>query len=306
MNTNTTNSCEGCDSPLVFDLLKSYDDPNLLVNSTCSIESSFYMSDPNHYAMLEKLNDGAPCKLSRLQIDSNTIASKITLIDFPIGNYILNINGHNAMTAKILTSDNCVNYIFDFESIKSHLLEISIEVYRSVDEPVIDGRQNYLNLGKIDCANIICDLNKLVNTSYQIQIDGYYKENNEWIFGSKCQLVYPNNSYNLIFNHPTDCFDIYMTDIQPNAYGKFIIDGNEYVNFDIKSSALRIKCLNKNSKFNLGAQNQYLSDEINSNTINFSRVDRMTLILVGCKCRNIEQYCYNIYLYPYRTAVYSN
>ena len=259
------------------------------------------------YAVLVK--DDVTNKLTqnnRINIVSNGLINKISLLDFPIGQYILSINGQNCATAKYDNNNNC--YIFDLANNTSNILNIYKEVAVAANEPKIDNRQDYLNLSRIDVAQIITPSNLKLKNMHTIKLHGYFNKNditdplnNIWSETTQIIKIYPDVTYRLNLNHPTESIDI-KTD---SDIGTIIlqIDDTHY-SFSSSSKMQRIK-FNNPQKLYFGEQNNHLTEEINENVINLSRVNNLLLCLLDCKLAHIYQNYYDIYTYPQRERLFT-
>jgi hypothetical protein len=150
----------------------------------------------------------------------------------------------------------------------------------------------------------------ITSGSTKEEVDNAYIKYSNWVYQEEEINVYPN-SYTMNLNHPTDCIDLCLKKYDTLKQAKIIlrIDGETYTEheFNDQSINLRIKCKNlPNKTFRKGAQNCLLSESINQNTINFSRVDRVELILTNCECISAHQYRYMCYAYPSRALRYDN
>ena len=183
-------------------------------------------------------------------------AEKIILSGFPSGQYILNINCHNTRTAKKYGD----NYIIDLSTIsKDHVI----------------GNGTTINLRKIDVIRLICTFTSdIENYNYNICIIGKYEIFNKLTYGYvRCPLN--NDIIKLYDNHPRYQYLIKNITDRPinikmciNGYiesNSAIINSNEFVLIRFENKLIYFQ----------GAQNEYLSDELNKCTINMSRVDNL-------------------------------
>src|SRR5437868_6678302 len=68
---------------------------------TVPLNLTFYKKDENSYAVLERHKITSILNLySHLKVTTGGLINKITLLDFPHGQYTLSLNGHNCATAK--------------------------------------------------------------------------------------------------------------------------------------------------------------------------------------------------------------
>jgi hypothetical protein len=297
---------------VVFNMTSTNMDNSDLQN-TMSINDSLYIHDSENYSILEHHDITTMIhKVPFLQLTQNVVTKKITLLNFPMNQYILNLNSNNSATATLEIVDDQHNYVFDFANKQSTTLKNMI-IVTTYDKPRIENRSHYVDLSRMDNVKINCDMDKLVNDKYHIKIEGYWKIGDEWIYDTKIINVYPHNTYSISINHPTDTIDLYhmiKLNHEKDAYGILVIDGKEYCKFTVDSNTnsycTRIKCKNLPTiSFAIGAQNRLLSENINANTINFSRVDKIELILVNCVYSQVYQNVYIAYSYPHRVTRYA-
>ena len=275
----------------------------LLVNSsTClsnslPIDLTFYKKNENNYAVLERHNVTDSLKLIvPVRIPSEGLINKITLQDFPFpGQYTLSINGQNCATATY----NGEIKMYEFDLTKSNkMLNIFKELASSQIEPKLDNRSDYLNLYRIDQLRIIVPHNLQLNNKHQISMHGYFRQCGQWSQLSKELILYPYDTYRLFIKHPTESLDIEVD--QPGGTIILKLDGYEVHKLIPDKQMIRMK-FNDRLPFYCGKENAYLSEEINNNTINASRIGDIFLIALGCKITQIHQNYYQVYDYPSRT-----
>lgn len=293
---------------IVYNLQSILGDSSIVQSmSTLPISDSFYVHNKNIYAQLEQLDIDKNCishnSKNALRLFSNIMCNKIVLLNFPIGQYTLNLNGNNVATAKFIDG----NYTFDFNANKSDTLIATIQSLNKSFPDTFENKSCYLNLAKIDTIKLISSVFFDNDTQYKIKFEGY---NQILVKTSKICCAYVN-TVNLNLNHPTDCIDLHLQKINPNLESKMIFRLNDYEYATYSSpelnSIIRIKCKNlPTMQFEKGAQNCYLSENINQNTINMSRIDRMELILINYSFQKGTQHYYMCYRYPYRIAMFSN
>lgn len=315
MICETNSSCESF-SDIVYNLSSMYS-KNAPVHSlsTLPIAETMYIHSETDYALLERYDlHNVITKLppKTIKFYTNVLCKKITLLNFPCGQYMLNLNGENCATARCenVTNSN-IDYSFDFSQEQSKTLQKWINCAIDPTEPIIENREHYLNLSRIDGIRINSSTPFQDGVPYRIKLEGYSKiENMKWetTIGEKIIEIYPN-SYQMNMNHPTDCIDFSLNKINilDNAQMMIRIDGEMYAHYTFNESNanIRIKCKNlPNKTFQKGAQNWLLSENINQNTINFSRINNVELILVNCTFSSVYQYRYMCYAYPARALRY--
>lgn len=270
------------------------------------------ISNCESYAVLESRDVTKMCNnASGLQFMCDGLINRLNLIDFPISQYTLSFNGQNVSTATINSSGLSFDIAKNLKRTNS-MMEILGAVLYSKDEPNISNRNEYFNMSRLDrikintCNNLTFELNEKL----QIEAIGYFYENGNWSdLKSKIINVYPNpkNNMTLNLNHPTDSLDLH---VKGRGTITFFINGEEYKQITIdKTNEFfpfhRIK-LNDPDLIYIGKQNEHLSDEINKNTLNLSRIDGVTLVVIECEVTRIHQHFFNIYSYPERIQMFSH
>lgn len=316
MLQDTNSSCDS--SNIVYDLSSMYSiNAPVQSLSTLPITETMYIHSETDYSLLER-NDifnqitKLPPKMIKFYV--NVLCKKITLLNFPCGQHILNLNGENCATARCenIMGRN-IDYYFDFGQEQSKTLWKYINCAIDSTEPAIENREHYLNLCRIDGIRINSSEHFQDGLPYKIKLEGYFKNtNNEWnnYISERIIDIYPN-SYQLNINHPTDCIDLFLQKTNKLCSAQMIlrIEGEIYAEhtFNNENISLRIKCKDfPNRTFQKGAQNHYLSENINKNTINFSRADSIELILVNCTFSSAYQYMYMCYAYPARALRFAH
>lgn len=288
--------------PLSFSVSTNYD--------TLDINNSFYVCKTDFsadfgdqkvtgiYTVMESKDiTDSLVKQNKISICSSGIVNKIVLVDFPIGQYTLSLNGFNVATAKLNTGGQ---YEFDFQDRKkSQILEMMIEVAKGL-EPEIPNRQNYLNLGRIDQINIHKSKDCTLSKKHTIQLYGYFLVDDQWINTVKEIAIYPHDTYHLLSNHVIESFDL---TIEGNGNVSLLIDGDSYLSFQTQTGKYRIRVHNPHKLFH-GRQNKYLSDEINQNVINMATFDHLHFIVDGCQIVQMRQNYYQTYFYPQRIPLF--
>lgn len=275
------------------------------------IESTFIKHDETTYSILNKkciLNDLVLNK--HITIPSIGIVNGINLIDFPIGQYTLNINGLNLATAKYdtmhtttLISDKLSNiskkHSFNIASSESDLMNIFKNVAIGDNEPTILNRSEYLNLHRIDLMRIIVPKNIILPEKCTIELNGYFEENHIWKNSLSQIDIYPYDTYNLNLNKITESIDI-----TANCRGTVIIIIND-IKYTIPIGPMPTRIsFNNTNKMHFGIQNKFLPESINSHTINFSGINLIQFIVLDCKIIELYQNYYETYSYPERKCMF--
>lgn len=290
-------------------------------NNTVPIDLSYYKKDEKHYAVLETSYSytGTISRVPYIKIVCNGLIDRISLDDFPMGQYTLELNDHNCATALFNPQRGCCE--FDFTGKRSGMLNTMITLSASEDEPKSTplARENYVNFGRIEHIRIHYPPTLVLKEKLTMSLHGYFPESvqsNTYVEDTEKRTVYPHNTYHLILNQPTDSIDI-LVDQASCEDGIVILELNGYEvarsTCHVYSGAyeytpdtgVRVKFTNPH-RYLMGRQNHYLSDEINQNTLNLSMVDSITLICIGCNPVNIVQSLYNVYHYPSRKLMYTS
>lgn len=201
-------------------------------------------------------------------------AEKIVLEGFPYGQYILNFNCQNITTAKCIFSNGL--YVFDLKQ-------------KAGNENI----KNFRDLSKIDnisiCGNFIINANDF--DKYKIYIIGNHKTIHPRLydeFGKVYEECSTTKLYgyveekitpfqdNLLIVHPT--YQLLL--INNSGYnGTIRLKIGHYETNDVLVNDKFVLIRFENSK-NLysGAQNKFLNKDINDSTLNFSCVDKASLI----------------------------
>lgn len=272
--------------------------------------------------MLTTMEYANPVYDKHIRIDSDGIINKITLDTFPIGQYTLSINGQNCCTAKY----NQVNKFleFDFTEHQSAIFTLFSDISHDDYEPSTLNRSNYINLRRIDATFIHCNANLLANESYTLTLHVYFptayitnpsdrtRHPTQHTMTSITLTIYPKSSCKLDLNHPTDSLDITVRPrdttkpcsliLRINGYNVFHCDP---IKIDSDLYGFRITCREYHQHFR-GVQNDFLTETINQNTLNMSRVDSVQLVTINCQLVKCLQNVYIIYEYPSRRVKFSS
>ena len=135
--------------------LGSFETQKCYSNNTVPIDLSYYKKDEEHYALLEtSYRDMIVRTTSHIRIICNGLIDCISLDDFPMGQYTLELNGHNCATAVFNPQKGCNE--FDFTGKRSDMLNTMITLCVSENEPnnTTLARGNYVNFGRVDSIRI--------------------------------------------------------------------------------------------------------------------------------------------------------
>jgi hypothetical protein len=185
-------------------------------------------------------------------------AEKIIIEGYFSGKLILNIDGHNKCTGVFSGDDKKGYIIFDL----SHKEENKI-ISKTLD------------LSLINNIKIVGNYTKLSN-NINIYVLGSYIINYKSLYG------YVKNKYNnefyytLCMNHPTVAITLYKNEI---FNCKFRLMINDYITdyFEYTNTMGLITFNNINNLF-IGAQNEYLTEDINKKSLNMSRINSFYII----------------------------
>jgi len=303
-------------------------------SNTVPIGMSYYQKNDNTYAFLESIripfeSDSAMKSYlrqprvslrrlnGRIKLTNNGLVNRIELVDFPYGQYTLSLNGRNVATAKY-DKKNCKHY-FDFtdSGTRSHELDIFISITKGFSEPIIENRHEYLNFDRIDNVEIIYSgLCENLKEMHNIVIHGHLLVNSKYVEMSKNIIVFPN-TYILQLEHVVESMDI---ETNGNGNGNIVMKlcEDDIAFFNVKSPNMRIKFNNPNKHYYrkllttglddktinycnsaFGCINDFLSEEININTINLYG-KTLSIVPIGCEIKCITFHCYIVYKYPER------
>lgn len=267
------------------------------------VSEIFYKHDDKTYAFLEHVditNSIKTTKRNCIKTNFKDIICCVKLKNLPISQYTLEINSHNVATGKFI-NDECV---FDFREHKSPVLKSFIQFSRNSDEPTIENRMNYVNFGRFTNANIYFP--KTLNfesNKIDVELTGYFKLHNEWQFGIINTHIYPKTQNNIILylTSPIDSLELKMTNntkinVYINNTQVLTHTQSDYDKTIIKFFDPNLKCL--------GIENNYLSDTINKNTLNFSRINEFRIDVIEGGIMQLHKNVYVIYKYPERELKY--
>ena len=211
------------------------------------------------------------------------LLSKITLVNFPISTYIMQVNGQNAITAKRKSSDE--NYVFDIFNSDGSYLSIIRECSLGANESLFTGdRKKYLRTGRIDSFKFLST--QPIEGNYDIIIEGFVfdEDKKKWIekkinykffydenrlllhFDTKELVFKSNENFELTFRLLNEVYGPFKS---KNNFIKFYFDGFD---FDFP---------------------KYLSSDKNKSSINFSRINNISFI-TNKKNIDVDQFIYVI------------
>lgn len=289
------------------------------LEDTLPIDLTFYSNRGDKYGILgrDDITDMIVKQTKYITLEVNGIVNKITLLDFPnSNNYELVMNGLKYCTAKFNPTDQ--THEFDLSKLPNFYTNIT----KRNDEPLINDRDHYINCNAFDEIKLCYDQSLNLESEHKVRFYGYFKGSNKdfikqnsikldsgtclkqdevWVQGYFDVIVYPYNTFMILLNYPTDSLDI----IADTNGGTIIFraDGIDYATFDSSTELTRLKFYDPNL-VTVGSENEYLCNDININTVNFSKIDSIILITINCKITKLYQNYYKIFDYPSRAPVF--
>ena len=281
-------------------------------NTTIPLEHTFYSKNSDSYGILENIRYQSGCckhvenleNRSHIKISRQSgIISKIILDDFPVAECTLVINGHDSGLSTII---NGIQQ-FDF-STPPPILSIWLDMSkRNRDLPNTEefnlNKENFLNLSAIDSLAIMIPAGVKLNKKHTIKLCGYFLDKNgQWYQDESTYDYYYYDTYRIHMNNPTDS----LTFLTNNNAGELVIrlNGEDCYKYEIKDKKFRIK-FNDLMLKHQGLANEYLSEYINKNTLNFSKINIMEIIMFDNTIENIFQHYYEIHNFPEREQIYT-
>ncbi len=278
-------------------------EPDIILNYTNDISNNelidltFIKFNENIYSILNKKCILEDLKLQKyIRIPNFGIVCEIILINFPSNQYILSANGeHIATTNYNVFTQNCT---FDIAKSNNDMINILKNITTIKNELYINHRNKYLNLEKINNLFIINPMENNLNKQMLIQMKGYFKEGQNWTHDLLSMDIFPYDTYHLSIDKITESIDI-IADVVGTII--FIIDITQYI-IPVGPTITKITFENNNYSY-IGAQNIYLSSVIKQ-TINFSRVNNVSIISLNCKITQLYQNYYETFSYPERNKIF--
>lgn len=292
------------------DLPNDYDMTN--VNEYCYIGSN---ANEKYLSILKSKNFSYSKfkKYNYIQISQQYIVKKIILHNMPMSTYTLQLNGVDTLIFEKNLLDN--DYQIDIEQSSSAI----IDKYKSSCE-----KKSCINLMNIDNVRIIYDKNVNFDCDYiQYSLCGHKISNidnksqetpeiNE-INETNTKYKYYINTIVLDFNHPTKFINVVAKTKNPNKNGNIYlyVDGVMIKNIIVSENKFNNYCIrfdcNKNiNKYYYGVQNNYLSNQISTNTINLSRVDHCQIACSNVEINYLTQFYFITYILPYMNQLYAD
>jgi hypothetical protein len=285
------NGYTGCNKDLFIEYLKE---------NTNSVEDSFCISG-NYVSQLIS-NDAkiTYAKDDEFDINYSGLIHKVQIVDFAGEEYDMTIIGSNVMESE--------NGVFDFEKgmqNKSSKLGAYMFHARGV-EPDIPDREKYLNFRRIDTISIQRKNKPQIVPGIMIRVKlfGYFYEQNTWTeYKEKVVEIYlhQNNSQRLNLYGAVDSLDIYSQSNSGTV--ELYLDGFLHSTTEITDFPFqRIKFRDPEQKY-CTKSSTVLTDTINTNTLNFDRIEHTYFVFKNCVINRIVANRYQTYKHPHRTIL---
>jgi hypothetical protein len=211
---------------------------------------------------------------NKYKIHADGLINKIILENFPNkGSYFLRTNGFNVAAAKLI--DGKLTFDLNKQN-RSNKLSEMIKLSVGENEGHIEDRDSYLNTGRIDCFEILAT--EPLTDPCLLKLEGLFYDENKWEKCIRKYQVYPNEK-DLDLNHLVKELDFYGNEsfemslrIGGVLYGPFVSKPNNMFHNLIKF------------KFSgwedilIGVQNRYLSNDLNKQVINCSRLNNISVV----------------------------
>jgi hypothetical protein len=254
-------------------VIKPHQQFDIISDSVKTSNELFNMCNNTYSVLLRNEKDVCLNTSHIYKIHCDMLINKIVLHDFPnSGDYYLRANGYNLATAKLIDGQ----LIFDLNKPKSNKLTEIINSTMTDNDKNVPNRNNYLNTSRIDCLEILATV-PLVK-EHKLSINGLINYNDDLFHKCVNYTIYPNE-VELNFQHIVKEIDFYNKNkfeirlrINGLIYGPFESSSSKYFGEFVK-----FKFENWASIFN-GIENEYLSESINNNSINCSRIDNFSII----------------------------
>lgn len=155
------------------------------------------------------------------------------------------------------------------------------------------------------------------NNTVQINIQGFQQMPDGSNIPINTNITKYLTTYSLNINAPTDSIDFYgkignfYTSNPSNTSGKITISLNNsiYSSLDIDTTynnkLIRFKMDNSSGTFPNGNENNYLSTDINTHTINMTQIQYIDVEYQNFTTSNINQNVYIAYNYPDRSRIFN-
>jgi hypothetical protein len=210
------------------------------------------------------------------------------LLDFPSAKYELQIDCHSLEKNVIKDKDNNV-LGYDFKS------------------PI--------NLSECYLVNLLVPSTATLNRKHKIEFHAKrgknYNKSSHNV--QKCEKfyydIYPYDTYHVGLEGPTESLLIKVKPSDTNLLDKYYynnaqeilirLDGENYGKYlvDVGNNECLVKFTDPTGKYK-NAQNGYLSEDYNNNSLNLSKVDSCEIITINCELLHAYQNVYSIYNFP--------
>lgn len=278
------------------------------INEFCCIK---HVDGDDYLSILKNkyINMNSLTKRYFIKIAQEYAFNKIILHNVPDSVYTFTINGNNITTFKKITNFPELNdYILDIKKInfRNNLLNDKIELIK-IDE------NNYIDLTKIDQARIsyqkgIFNDDDVIHYS----LYGYkYDKLNQTFKKQNTKYKYFINTTKLFLNSPTKFITIYAETIDKTKSGNiyFYLDGIMVNNICIKSENNEYIRINFDKIHNYlikpsGIEEKYLTEKINLETLNISRINDVQIASSNVKLSDIVVSYFQTYNMKYMNQIF--
>lgn len=268
------------------------------INNYCHINKNNYLTIiKSNTLTYEKIQHN-----NNIKISQNYIINKIILHDVPDNNYLLKINGLNVATFKKKKNDYCV----DIKNVTNSV----IDKYKSDCK-----YESHIDLTRIDNFSISYQKNTNIKNEYiNYSLYGiYYNEIDNTYEKKNTKYKYYLNTINLYYSHPTYFIDLISKTDDPTKQGNiyFYICGVMVKNIIVNKNTFDVYRINfenieKKIKKKYCKQDDYLSLEMISKTINLSRVDNIQIASSNVIIKDITQFYFTTYYLPHMIKIFSD
>ena len=304
MSSNTKNDSNQISNNVV--VIKPHQKFDIVFDSSDrSINEVIDTTQQGSYSVLMRSNNEIELDFTKstnkykLHIDG--LIKKIILKNFPNkGSYFLICNGFNLATAQLINEE----LTFDLnKQNRSNKLSEFIKIAIGENEEDIEDRNSYLRTGRIDFFEILAT--EPLTDPCLVKLEGLFYNENKWEKGICEYQVYPNEK-ELYLQHLVKELDFYGNEsfemslrIEGKLYGPFVSKPHNTFNHLIKFKFSGWEDIVK------GVQNNYLSNDLNKQVINCSRLDNISVVST-VKQLQFANYTYKIYNLEWCTKTFAD
>ena len=288
---NTELECLESNSPeFIFSSYSSNCRNNVIEKEQTSIENLYLMRDDKIYTKIytkletkeHNFNQSKHVSIPHnIKITAFGYMDKIILNDFPVGKYLLYVNNREICESSLDNESGL--QIFNFKDTNNNVINDMMSNQNKIFCSEME-MNKYLHLNGYNVF-IKCEQKIILNKKHSIQLCGYPYYNK----GSIEFNLYPYNTHQLLLCMPTENLFIEGTSQLEYIFrinGKWAISGSQQYS--------KIKFRSLVSFFN-NKQNDYMSKSMIENSINFSKIQNIELIILNGGINKINQGYYNSY-----------